>query len=527
MTDFYTNLNHVSVVLISLSIILFSGFLVTRITKRLKLPNVSGFIIAGILIGPYVFKLVPSIMINGMDFVSDIALAFIAFGVGKFFKFSTLKRCGGKVIVITLMESLLAGVIVTLVLHFVFHTSWNFSLIAGAIGTATAPASTMMTIKQYKAKGEFVELLLQIVALDDVVALLAFSVTSAIAKSSADGMFHASDIYLPILYNLGGIVMGLMCGFILTKLVSNRSRDNRLIIVIAMLLAICGVCSLIDISPLLTCMAFGAVFINLSEDKKLFRQLDRFTPPVLSCFFILSGMRLNVAALKTAGIIGVTYFFIRIIGKYAGAYLGCALYHLDPKIRNNLGFALIPQAGVSIGLAILGQRLLPPDMGSLLTTIILTSSVFYELIGPVSAKAALVFGGAIKREALESYKKEEAQQKQAEKVLIQQEKQALDAAKKQKQAKQEEERKQKKLHQEAEKKQKQAKAEESKKQAKAQAEKKRKEASDKKSSAVKEEEAKKFKKASDNVKNSKKAVPVKKEDITVSKQKSEPVNSQA
>ncbi len=396
MYAFYENLSQVSVVLISLSIILFAGFLVTRVTKFFNLPNVSGFIIAGILIGPYVGKMIPKELIDGMEFVSDIALAFIAFSVGRFFRLSVLKKTGKKVLIITAFESLAAGALITVMLRFAFHTSWAFSLVAGAIATATAPASTIMTIRQYHAKGEFVDILLQVVAMDDVVALLAFSVASSAAHAALDGTVSLSDILTPVFSNGLGILMGLGCGAFLKKLLEpGRSKDNRLILPVATLLGLAGLCSALDISPLLACMAFGGAFINLTSDKKLFHQIDHFTPPILSCFFILSGMRLDVSALQTAGIIGAAYFVVRIIGKYAGAWLGCRICGMDAKVRNYLGVALIPQAGVSIGLAVLGQRILPTAMGNLLSTIILSSSVLYELVGPASARAALFFSGAI------------------------------------------------------------------------------------------------------------------------------------
>lgn len=396
MYEFYGNLSQVSVILVSLSVILFAGFLVTRVTKFFNLPNVSGFIIAGILIGPYAGRLIPKEVIDGMDFVSDIALAFIAFGVGRFFRVSALKKTGKKVVIITLLESLTAGVLVSLMLRYVFHVSWTFALVTGAIATATAPASTLMTIRQYHARGEFVDILLQVVAMDDVVALLAFSVASSIAQAGQGGAMSWSDVYVPVLCNLAGILLGLAGGFFLKRLLEpGRSKDNRLILPVAMLLGLSGLCSAMDISPLLSCMAFGGAFINLTSDKKLFHQIDRFTPPILSCFFILSGMRLDVGALRTAGVIGVAYFLVRIVGKYLGAYLGCAFCKTDWKVKRYLGVALIPQAGVSIGLAVLGQRLLPETMGNLLSTIILSSSVLYELVGPASARAALFLSGAI------------------------------------------------------------------------------------------------------------------------------------
>ena len=396
MLEFLNGLNGETEVLLTLSIILFSGFILTRLTNTLNMPKVSGYILAGILIGPCCLNFVPKQIIGSMSFVSDLALAFIAFGIGKFFKKEVLLRTGKRIVVITLSEALAAGVLVTLLLKLIFNLSWDFALILGAIATATAPASTMMTINQYKAKGEFVDTLLQIVALDDVVCLLAFSIVSAVINGNAAGSLSAQDILIPIAYNFLVIGLGIFCGYFLSRLlIPARSRDNRLILAIAMLLGLSGICAAIDISPLLSCMVFGAFYINLTEDKKLFRQINSFTPPVMSIFFIVSGMNLDLNALSTVGAIGVCYFVIRIIGKYMGTYLSCLLMSTSKEIRNYMGFALIPQAGVAIGLAFLGQRMLPPETGNLMLTIILSSSVLYEMVGPISAKMALFLSGSI------------------------------------------------------------------------------------------------------------------------------------
>lgn len=394
LNKYFDNFSFETKILLSLTIILLMGFLMTRITKLLKLPNVTAYIIAGVIIGPAVLNIIPSEIINKMGFVSDIALAFIAFGVGKFFKRDVLKQTGTKVVIITIFEAVMAFILVTLTMHYIFKIdkegSWSFSLLIGAIATATAPASTIMTIKQYHAKGHFVNTLLQIVALDDVVCLLIFSVASAITSQTDEGTLSFMSILLPILYNLGVIVLGFVLGFLLNKILSpKRSKDNRLIIIVAMLLGLSGLCGILDISPLLACMVFGATYINVSYDKELYHQLDNFTPPIMTIFFVLSGMKLDIASLKTAGIIGVAYFFIRIVGKYLGAFIGAVVTKEEKPLRNYLGLALIPQAGVSIGLAFLAERMLPTDVGTMLVTIILSSSVLYELIGPACAKFAI------------------------------------------------------------------------------------------------------------------------------------------
>lgn len=396
MQQFLSGLSEGTETLLVLSMILFAGFIMTRLTNTLNLPKVSGYILAGILVGPFGLNFIPKEIVTHMGFVSDLALAFIAFGVGKFFKKEVIMKTGGRILIITLFEALAAGVLVTLFVRFVFHLDWDFSLILGAIATATAPASTMMTINQYKAKGEFVNTLLQIVALDDVVCLMAFSIVAAVASGHESGSVEAADIMLPIVYNVLALLLGFFCGYFLSRLlIPARSKDNRLILAIAMLLGISGICAAADISPLLSCMVFGASYINLTRDKKLYRQINNFTPPVMSIFFIVSGMNLDVGALTKVGAIGVGYFVIRILGKYLGTYISCAITGTSREIRNYMGLALIPQAGVAIGLAFLGKRLLPEHTGNLLLTIILSSSVLYEMIGPLSAKIALFKSGSI------------------------------------------------------------------------------------------------------------------------------------
>ncbi len=386
--DLFTSFSTETQILLSLFIILAAGFLMTRITKLLKLPNVSAYIIVGVLIG--LLGIVPKKIVDNMGFISDIALAFIAFGVGKFFKKDVLKNTGTKVIIITILEAIMAFGFVTLSMHYIFHHPWNFSLLLGAIATATAPASTMMTIKQYHAKGHFVETLLQVVALDDVVCLFIFSITSVFTSSTQGASIKPLEIILPIVYNILVIILGFVLGFVLNKLLGpSRSKDNRLIIIVAMLLGLSGLCGILSISPLLACMVFGATYINVSYDKYLYHQLDNFTPPIMTIFFVLSGMKLNVNALITAGVAGLVYFIIRIVGKYFGAFLGATISKETKDVKRYLGLALIPQAGVSIGLAFLAERILPEELGTVLITIILSSSVLYELIGPACAKFAI------------------------------------------------------------------------------------------------------------------------------------------
>lgn len=391
----------VAAVIISVAFMLFCGFAMTRLTKLLRLPNVTAYILTGILLGPYCLRLIPQGVIDGMDFLSDIALAFIAFSTGEFFRFSVLKKNGVKVVVITLLESLLASAAVFIVLYFLLHLSLAFSVVLAALAAATAPASTVMTIRQTGAKGDFVNTLLQVVALDDIVGLIAYSVSISLALSflSENAVFRIGDVVRPLLINVGVLLLGGLFGLFMKMLMpKKRSTDNRLIISVALLFAFCGVCAMLDISPLLGCMSMGTVYINVTGDDKLFKQLNYFSPPILLLFFVRSGLNFKLDALVgTSGtvgsvpllVVGVLYFFVRIVGKYFGAFLGCLFAKKPKEVRNYLGLALIPQAGVAIGLAALGARTLGGETGVALQTIILASSVLYELIGPACAKLSL------------------------------------------------------------------------------------------------------------------------------------------
>lgn len=400
MSNMLQNVPPVAQIIISVAVMLLSGFLLTRITKRLHLPNVTAYIVAGILIGPHCFNIIPATVIDGMSFLADIALAFIAFSTGEFFKLSVLKKSGGKNIVITLFESLVASLVVFVVLYFALGLPLEFSLVLGALAAATAPASTLMTIRQTGAKGDFVDTLLQVVALDDVVGLVAFSASISVAMALIAGSVTVGGVVLPIVYNIAMLLLGGLLGWVLKLLICKPTRtgDNRLIITLAIMLGFCGVCAFFEVSPLLGCMMMGTVYRNVSDDDKLFKQLNYFSPPILLLFFVRSGANFDLGALVNVGdsvagvsllVIGIVYFLVRIVGKYVGSFVGCVVAKKDNRVRNFLGLALIPQAGVAIGLATLAARTLGGTVGSSLETIILASSVLYELIGPACAKLAL------------------------------------------------------------------------------------------------------------------------------------------
>ena len=394
----------VSVGIITIALMLIFGFALTRITNLLKLPSVTAYIVTGILIGPYCLNLVPDIVVEYTSFLPDIALAFIAFSTGQFFRFSALRGNGTKVLIITVLEACVASIFVFIAAYFFLHMDLAFSIVLAALASATAPASTMMTIHQTGAHGDFVNTLLQVVALDDVVGLLAYSIAisvalaSSVSEAASGSGFALKNIAAPLFMNIASVILGAILGVVLKMMFfPKRSTDNRLILSVAVLFGFCGVCQILGVSPLLGCMFMSTVYINLTDDDRLFKQLNTFSPPFLLLFFVRSGVNFDLGALTgshSAGstpllLLGIVYFLVRIAGKYAGAFTGCLMTHKDKLVRNYLGLALIPQAGVAIGLAELGARTLGGDTGHALRTVILASSVLYELIGPGCAKLSL------------------------------------------------------------------------------------------------------------------------------------------
>lgn len=394
-------------IILSVAIMLFLGFAMTRITKLIGLPNVTAYIITGILIGPYFLDLIPKGIIQGTDFLADIALALISFCIGEYFKFSSFKKNGLKSLLIAALESFASAMVIFILTYFVLNLSLAFSVVLSALAAVTAPTSTMMTIRQMKAKGDFVDSLLQVIAIDNLIGLFAFSVAvslgSALVATSNDVSLFSS-VVIPVIKNILMIALGSAMAFLIVFLIppAKRSADNRLIVSISVLLMFCGVCVLLDVSPLLGCMAMGTVYRNVSGDENLFKQLNYFSPPILLLFFVRSGMNFDLSALMSDGgnggvslfVISILYFAIRIAGKYAGAFFGSLITKKAPKTRNYLGLALIPQAGVAIPLAALCSRTLGGELGANIQTVILSAGIMYELVGPVLAKLALYKSGA-------------------------------------------------------------------------------------------------------------------------------------
>ncbi|NLK87588.1 MAG: cation:proton antiporter [Clostridiaceae bacterium] len=380
-----------------LALILFTGLIFGRAVKLLKLPNVTGYLIAGLLIGPYVLKLVPLDLVEGLGLVSEIALSFIAFSIGSEFKLSYLKKVGMMPIVIAIMEGLAATLVVTLVLT-LFGFGIEISLLLGAIASATAPAATIMVVRQYKAKGPVTNTLLSVVALDDAVALIAFGFSVAIVNmmQRPGEVSLAISILKPFIEILGSLLAGFILGVLFTiPLRFFKKESNRLIITAGFVFLGSSLATMLGLSPLLICMSLGAMLVNVSKSgDSILKLTDSITPPIFLMFFVVSGMELDITVLPKIGLIGILYIVCRVIGKVGGASLGAMIMKAPEAVRKYIGFSLVPQAGVAIGLSLMAAQMLP-EYGQTIRAVILSATFIYEMVGPAITKVALKKAGEI------------------------------------------------------------------------------------------------------------------------------------
>jgi len=386
--------------LVYLAIALACALLSSKIMKLIKLPNVTGYLLVGLLVGPYCINLIPADIVESLGIIPKVALGFIAFSIGAEFKFSYLKKVGKAPIIIAIFESVGAVAVVDIVLIALGYDV-AFSLCLGAIAAATAPAATLMVVKQYKARGPVTETLLPVVALDDAVALMCFGISVAVAKAiehTAGDESIVMTIISPLLEIIAALALGVIFGMIFRFAVKwFTGRGNRLAVTYAMVFVCIGLGEMFGLSSLLACMALGATLVNTSSVSDIiFEQTDRMTPPVFMMFFFLSGAELDIAIIPEVGVIGIVYVLARVAGKMLGAWSGAKISHAEKNVQKFLGFTLIPQAGVAIGLATTAMSVVP-DYGPKIRTIILCGTVIYELTGPVITKLALKKAGEIKQ----------------------------------------------------------------------------------------------------------------------------------
>lgn len=383
--------------LLHLSVLLLAGLLGSFLIKFVRLPDVTGYLILGLLVGPSVLGLLDEAAIGQMSAASDIALAFIAFTVGGEFKLSYFKRVGATPIVIAVFESFFAvGLVVAGLLLAGFELP--FALCLGSIAAATAPAATVMVIKQYHARGPVTECLLSVVAIDDATALIAFGVATSMAKTLESGAALSlySALGSPLLEVGASLLLGFALGCAYTfALRFFKDKGAQLTLTIAFILLGAAVADELDLSALLLCMMFSATFTNLARiTNEVYSAIDRFTPPIFCLFFVLSGADLKLSVLPSIGVVGVIYVVLRVVGKWIGAALGARLMHADANIQKYLGPALLPQAGVAIGLSFLAQQVVP-QYADTIRAVILCGTLIYELIGPAVSKTTLQKAGEI------------------------------------------------------------------------------------------------------------------------------------
>ncbi|MPQ43174.1 cation:proton antiporter [Clostridium tarantellae] len=380
--------------------ILLSGLIVGKIASFLKFPKVTGYLIAGIIIGPSMLNIIPKDTVANLGIISQVALALIAYGIGSELNFQQLSKMGSKIIIITIFEAFTAVFLVDFVFIFILKQDIAFSMILGSIAAATAPASTIMVLKQYRARGPLVDTLLPVVAIDDVMAVVALGVSLALSKNImgiSSNNVNLLALIGPFIEIIQAILLGIMLGFILSIVCSKRkSVEGILCITLSFILIGIGITTFFNISTLLTSISIGATIANLSSNKnKLFEVMDNITPPIFLVFFTLSGSELELQALTAVGFIGGAYIALRIVGKVLGAFIGAKVTAANKNVQKYLGMTLLPQAGVAIGLVVVASTALP-EYGEIIRAIILSATVIYELIGPLLTKIAILKAGEAK-----------------------------------------------------------------------------------------------------------------------------------
>lgn len=409
-------------ILLSISVSLGVGLLMSRIVKKFGLPAITGYLIGGVLIGPYFLG---RLNISGLGFtsiekveqlkvISEISLGFIAFLIGNEFRFSQLRKTGKQALIIGIFQALAAAIVVDIILliiHLIIPDKLSLSAVItlGAIATATAPAATLMVINQYEAKGKLTDILLPVVAIDDAVGLIIFAISLGIAKVLATGEYNLLTIIIePIVEIVLSLLIGFIIGTILTKSENQfKSRSKRMSLIVAVVLLSVSISMYhfelaginISISSLLLCMMVGTAFCNESEfnfSNDLMDRTNRWATPFMILFFILSGSELQLDVFNniTIVLIGIAFIIARSLGKYYGAFFSAKAVKCDKSIQKYLGITLFPQAGVALGMSIKAQEALGSD-GNLIKNITLFAILIYELFGPYLTKQALIKAGDI------------------------------------------------------------------------------------------------------------------------------------
>lgn len=381
-----------------LSIIIMVGILGGRIAQKLSLPSVSGYIVAGLILGPSFIDLVSRQDLGSLSFITDIALAAIAFSIGNEFLLSDMKKVGKRIFFLTVTEVIGAFLVVFIAMFFIFRQPFEFSIVIASMSAATAPAGIVMVIRELRADGPLVKTILPVVALDDALGIMVFGVALSLAKmtSGLEEFTLFKIVSAPLIEIFGSLLLGFLLGVVMTYLAKKaKGRDELLKISLAFILASVGVSNFFNLSPLLTAMMMGGTLVNLKQNsKRVFGTLNEFTPPINLLFFTLAGMSLDLKVLASVSFLGVGYILARAIGKIVGAGVGARVLGESKMMQKYLGLSLLTQGGISIGLSSIVASELPQFSESIIT-VILFSVLVYEIVGPILAKIAITRVGEV------------------------------------------------------------------------------------------------------------------------------------
>lgn len=385
-------------ILFDLSIIFIFGLLIGQVLKKVKLPEVMGYLIAGIVIGPYVLDLVTIDSLNSMELFSTIALSFVSFLIGAEFKWNYVKRLGKKPFIIGLTCSLFTMFVVTVCLYLA-GTTMSFALIMGAIASATAPVAIMMIVKEYRSRGELTDTMLSVIAIDDVISVIIFGFTIVIAQYLESGSATLEGIMQPFseigISLIMGTVLGLFLG-VTAKLF--KTRNNIICMILVTVFTAILIADYAEIPSILMCMITGMVFVNAYNRNftdKVLDVMDDISSPLMIIFFVISGASLDFKVLPAVGVIGIIFILSRTFGKIFGAYLGATIGKSSNNVKKYLGPTLLSETGIAIGLALLAKEVFPND-GETLIAITIAASFIFDMIGPFLVKLSLKKAGEIK-----------------------------------------------------------------------------------------------------------------------------------
>jgi NhaP-type Na+/H+ or K+/H+ antiporter len=387
-------------IILCLGIILIGAIIAEKIVNYFKIPAITSYILLGILLGPYAINVTGEGLLATSELLSNIVLGFIAFHIGKNFSAKNFKSVGRVILSMSIGETIGAWICVTAGIYYLVNQPFYIALLLGAIAPATAPATTMMVIRQYRAKGKFTEILLGVVAIDDAWGIIIFSLSLSIAKIFQVGQFSELAVFLITMQAVGKIILSMLLGSVIAFLVSKVSvylkrSETMLTFILGAILTNTGLAIYFDLSPLLTNMFFGAMLVNI--DKTAFRYFDSLSNadwPLYVMFYVIAGANLEIGLLSNLGFIGSIYIVFRTLGLFGGAYVGGIVVQTEKKITRYLGLALMPQAGVAIGLAMLAKVSFP-DAGSLIFNMVIATTVVFEIFGPIATRFALSKAGDI------------------------------------------------------------------------------------------------------------------------------------